>query len=712
MLNNSKTITAQLESNEITPFLYLKKANELLSNKKQESEGRELIIRALSNPNKFQECNKILKDLVRKSGLFPYLDSEFNSNTIEEDFIINIYKSNLAENFIFHSMQFKIFNLLMHDENIVLSAPTSMGKSVIIDALIASNKYNRIVCVVPTIALIDETRRRIHKKFGNMYEVIHHNTQNAKTNNVIYILTQERVNEREDIENIDLFIIDEFYKLAFKSDDDERAISLNIALSKLISVSKQFYMIGPNIDHIKGIGSLSKQYKFISSSFNTVALNMYEYNISPNDTIKKNEILKEVLSKNREKQTIIYCKSPAAAAEVAKTIIEMKLFPEYESTYRQWVEDNYSSFWIYGKSIKNGIGIHHGSLPRAIQQYTVDLFNKGKIKTLICTSTIIEGVNTIAENVIIYDNKNGINTIDSFTHNNIKGRAGRMKVHFIGNVYCLEEIPIQTIEEKVIEIPLGTQTKESPYNLLAGIQAEHINNNVKDNFESFLKSCKVPIELIKKHSTFKIDILEKALTFVEELTSYEMNYLCNKALPKERTIKIIIKFIKLVASTSLSRVNLHFDDSTDLDIKFKKYLYSESYQEYINKIIEWLEETDKSEIEKSTYIDTELKIIRNIFGYSIPKSLILFSDMINYVRKEEEVHFRALISIFENNHIPNNFSALEEMGIPIQTLDKLVSEELKGYSVNDLSKYLLTNLNTLSKLDDMDRLFIKRALLI
>jgi hypothetical protein len=52
------------------------------------------------------------------------------------------------------------------------------------------------------------------------------------------------------------------------------------------------------------------------------------------------------------------------------------------------------------------------------------------------------------------------------------------------------------------------------------------------------------------------------------------------------------------------------------------------------------------------------------------------------------------------------------MGIPIQTLDKLVSEELKGYSVNDLSKYLITNLNTLSKLDDMDRLFIKRALLI
>lgn len=710
MLNNSKTITEQLESNEITPFLYLKKANELLSNKKQESEGRELIIRALNNPKKFYGCNKILKDLVRKSGLFPYLDSEFNSNTIEEDFIINIYKSDLAENFIFHSMQFKIFNLLMHDENIVLSAPTSMGKSVIIDALIASNKYNRIVCVVPTIALIDETRRRIHKKFGNMYEVIHHNTQNAKTNNVIYILTQERVNEREDIENIDLFIIDEFYKLAFKSDDDERAISLNIALSKLFSVSKQFYMIGPNIDHVKGIGNLSKQYKFISSSFNTVALNMYEYNIPAKDKVEKNKILKEVLSNNREKQTIIYCQSPSSAAEVSQIIIEMELFQKYESNYVQWIEDNYSSFWIYGKSIKNEIGIHHGALPRAIQQYTVELFNQGKIKILICTSTIIEGVNTVAENVIIYDNRNGTNAIDSFTHNNIKGRAGRMKIHFIGNVYCLEEIPIQTVEEKVIEIPLGTQTKESPYNLLAGIQTEHIDSNVKDNFESFLKNCKVPIELIKKHSTYRIKTLEDAFIFVEGLMDYEIKLLSNKALPGKRSLPILCKFIKLVASSSLSRVNLQFEESTELQTKLSKYSYAKSHQEYINDLTSWIQDKDKSEVDKSADIDRELKIIRNIFGYTIPKALNLLSDTINYINGSEESNFGHLISILENNHLPNNFSALEEMGIPIQTLEKLVSEDLKELTVNDLSQYIIQNLSKFKNLDDIDNLFIERAL--
>ena len=200
--------------------------------------------------------------------------SEFDDHTIEEKFLLDLYKTNHSKNFIFHSVQFKIYNLLMSGRNVVLSAPTSMGKSAIVDSLIASNKYERIVFVVPTIALIDETRRRIMSKFSNEYQIIHHNSQKIKKRKLIFILTQERVNERDDINNIDLFIIDEFYKLAFKSELDERVISLNIALSKLLTVSKQFYMIGPNIDDIRGLEGLSKDYYFIPSEFNTVAVNI------------------------------------------------------------------------------------------------------------------------------------------------------------------------------------------------------------------------------------------------------------------------------------------------------------------------------------------------------------------------------------------------------------------------------------------------------
>jgi hypothetical protein len=38
-------------------------------------------------------------------------------------------------------------------------------------------------------------------------------------------------------------------------------------------------------------------------------------------------------------------------------------------------------------------------------QVFVHLFNENEIKVLICTSTLIEGVNTSAANVFIYDKK-------------------------------------------------------------------------------------------------------------------------------------------------------------------------------------------------------------------------------------------------------------------------------------------------------------------
>ena len=44
--------------------------------------------------------------------------------------------------------------------NIAVSAPTSFGKSFVIDAFIKIRKPKNVIIIVPTIALTDETRRR------------------------------------------------------------------------------------------------------------------------------------------------------------------------------------------------------------------------------------------------------------------------------------------------------------------------------------------------------------------------------------------------------------------------------------------------------------------------------------------------------------------------------------------------------------------------
>lgn len=720
MPNEFQLAISEIESNEFNPFLYLKNAHDLLSNPVQEKEGRELIIRALASKDKFDGYEGILKNLVRNSGLFPYLDSEFASHSIEEELLLNVYRANFANDFVFHSMQFKIFNLLIKGHNVVLSAPTSMGKSAIVDSLIASFKYNRIVFVVPTIALIDETRRRIYSKFGSDYDIIHHNSQKTRRNRkVLFILTQERVNERDDIDNIDLFIIDEFYKLAFTSDLDERAISLNIALSKLLVVSKQFYMIGPNIDDIRGLKLLTKEYVFIPSAFNTVAINVFEYNIEANNKVEKNNKLAEILEfTHREakgsNQTIIYCKSPQSAAEVARELIRRDICKEFNSPYTDWIVENYSVDWSYSKAIKNGIGIHHGSLPRAIQQHTVDLFNKKEIQFLICTSTIIEGVNTIAKNVIIYDNRNGTRSIDSFTHNNIKGRAGRMKVHFVGNVYCLEKIPEQTIESRVVDVPLGLQNANSPYNLLAGIQSQHIDSNFREGFDSFIRDSGLPIDLLKKHANFPPDKIKNALNFAKDFSRDQLEALCLKGYPNSEAIEIICNVLRIIAPNALRRCNLQFENSGELKGKLQNYLFSKTHQIYMNTRIDWLRNNSIGEVDQSNGIDRELKIIRNIFAYTVPKVLSLLEDIINLVCEKKGIKLNAdyslAIAIFENSHLPGSFSALEEMGIPIQTLEKLVTERLKSSELNVLIRFLRLHSERLKNLSELDYSFIKRAL--
>jgi reverse gyrase len=49
----------------------------------------------------------------------------------------------------------------MSGKNLAIIAPTSFGKSFIIDAFIALKQPKNTAIIVPTIALTDETRRRL-----------------------------------------------------------------------------------------------------------------------------------------------------------------------------------------------------------------------------------------------------------------------------------------------------------------------------------------------------------------------------------------------------------------------------------------------------------------------------------------------------------------------------------------------------------------------
>ena len=158
--------------------------------------------------------------------------------------------------------------------------------------------------------------------------------------------------------------------------------------------------------------------------------------------------------------------SPARASEVAKRLVAAGLGSENERLRdaAESIAATYHPEWHFGKALSRGIGIHHGRIPRSLAQFAVRRFNEGEIRFLACTSTLIEGVNTKARNIIIFDNTINREEIDLFTFNNIKGRSGRMFQYFVGHVYVFHSDP--EAELPFVDVPVFSQSSNTPNSLL------------------------------------------------------------------------------------------------------------------------------------------------------------------------------------------------------------------------------------------------------
>ena len=180
---------------------------------------------------------------------------------------------------------------------------------------------------------------------------------------------------------------------------------------------------------------------FFPTTYATVASDLIRFNKSGADL----QTLCELVKSLQGDPTLIFCKSPNSTNQVAKALLDAGVteVTNDADAAASWMEKEFHPDWVLPRSMKRRIGIHHGRLPRSLGQYVVRAFNDGRIGVLICTSTLIEGVNTKAKNVIIFDNTIAKEKLDFFTFNNIRGRSGRMFEHFVGRVFLFHDPPIK-----------------------------------------------------------------------------------------------------------------------------------------------------------------------------------------------------------------------------------------------------------------------------
>lgn len=654
------------------------------------NEGRDLVIRALAVADTFSETEReILASLVRSVGLFPYMTPFLKSADLDDYIAYELHRAdNMDGDIIFHSLQAKIYHQLMSGANVVLSASTSVGKSLVIDALVASGKYKKIVIVVPTIALIDETRRRLIEKFGTLYSLITHPSQSAREDHpCVYVLTQERVLQRPDLADTQLLIIDEFYKVNIGNGvNSDRAVDLNLAFHKIARKGAQFYLLGPNIQSISGLSRY--EYHFIPSEFSTVSVDVVNYNLPFRGDARKLK-LKDLIH-TVDGPTIIYCQSPASATTVANFLVQNGNLPEISGMEYaiEWMAKNYDPDWIVARALKHGIGIHHGGVPRALQQYFIKLFNARNIRYLICTSTIIEGVNTVAKNVIIYDRRKSKNILDHFTYKNIEGRAGRMREYFIGRVFSLETPPDDVTFS--VDFPIGNQNFATPMSLLLDLENSDLNQISRERIKSTINSSTLSLETLRANRHTPIPSQENiARRIRSDLLNYE-DALKWKGIPEKSQFQAVCNlifdylegdFLPDYKITSAASLAWHINT-----LRFGKDI-----SVYIHALIS----RKRDDESPGEIVERGLKFIRNIVCHRFPRDLMVISTIQHQILSEHGAtpgDYALFAEMIENIFMPSSLFALDEYGVPVQTAQKLSSHLATVASVDDV-------LGSLARLD-------------
>lgn len=482
--------------------------NALIENSNK-AEARSMVVNLLDKLRRDgNEYTPLINHVIREVGLFPYIDPK--TALWEDQVVVEAFKANVGDEtpVTLHSAQSHVLKRLLLGDNIAVSLPTSFGKSFIVDAFIAIRQPENVVMIVPTIALADETRRRIEHKFSHKYKIIT-TTDATITERNIFIFPQERSFAYLDkLEKIDMLIVDEFYKASSMFDDD-RSSSLLSAIIELGRISRQKYYLAPNIHKIAdNVFTQGMQFMRLTD-FKTVitkAAKIYEKRRSDEnvDEFKKNNLV-NILQNNTAK-TLVYAGSYNNINKVSTILADNLPYKETSLLryFNDWLKVNYGDSFSLCQLSERGIGIHNGKMHRSLSQIQVKLFECTEgLDTIISTSSIIEGVNTQAEQVIVWSNKNGLHKFDYFTYRNIIGRAGRMFKYFVGKVYLLEEPPVQ--ENTTLTIDFPDEVAESLDSEDPGIEINQEQNNHIKEYEEFMMNAlgAENFRQIRKLSIFK-----------------------------------------------------------------------------------------------------------------------------------------------------------------------------------------------------------------
>ena len=396
-----------------------------------------------------------------------------------------------SEDVFLHRYQKNILDLFTPNirNRYFLSATTSFGKTYLVYEIIRKMKYNNILLIFPTLALLAENLEKI---FTDKYSWIRskyriHTLSDILSwneNGNLMIYTPERYLsflDKNPGKKFDFVFIDEAYKIDndFLQDGEERENERDTAYRIATHFALKDNLIdclftGPYLNISEKIDSsfttFLNEYSIIPQNYNKYEIvTKKEINIGEKKSIEVdglkislpftaktkrfNSLVQQLLNYNEN--MIVYCYSKTSVEKYAKSLIDYlninNGIPQLCQPFLKHLDALYSGKgkdWIVAKALRAGIGVHHGLIPKYIQNEIIKLFNHGILKVIIATTTITEGVNTSAKNMVVLSHKKGKKRLKKFDAQNIEGRAGRFLNHYSGRVFILDSDFCKVLQEE------------------------------------------------------------------------------------------------------------------------------------------------------------------------------------------------------------------------------------------------------------------------
>ena len=511
---------------------------------------------------------KYISNIVGVPHLYDVLEKFKHTPEIEQ-FDLNTFSSLLYECTLHtneenkvHKYQKQILELFNKNQvnRFFLSASTSFGKTHIVFEIIKKMDYKNVVLIFPTIALLSENLERLianesYDFFREEYSM-HTLSEVPKLGEKnIFIFTPERflsfIEKNGGAINFDFAFVDEVYKIDndYEIDqeikEDERDVAYRLAVHYALKDKTDILLAGPYIDfsdvnktgynpsfsiflQTNGITLLDyNNYEIVNKSYiNIVDKNdkFQDQNLNLEFTSKaKDKILEQVVRQiiSINENTILYCPLRSQVESYPKKLVKANVLFNHDyskySDFLNHITNNFHKDWSLIQALKQGIGIHHGLIPKYIQKEIVSLFNKGLLKVLVSTTTITEGVNTSAKNLIVLESAKGDKPLKKFDAKNIAGRAGRFLHHYSGRVLIIQNDFLEIINS----VSDGIKHKNYDSNIPKNEIDLYYTNDEYLSVEEKQRKINIKAEQLKRNIPDFVFDHYKVVSRIDKITLYD-----------------------------------------------------------------------------------------------------------------------------------------------------------------------------------------------